>query len=138
VEPEASLPYLQQPATSPYPEPDQSSPCPPSHFMRTHRNLILHLRVGLPSGLFQASAKFRKICFTETEFVLALFERILCFAVRVRHASALPTPRIWVSLTTVSVLNQSYIVLSLFTYPPYHSQSCHKNHFLRSYDRSAL
>jgi len=28
MEPEGSLPHLQVPATCPYPEPDQSSPCP--------------------------------------------------------------------------------------------------------------
>jgi hypothetical protein len=28
MEPEVSLPYLQEPATCRYPEPDQSSPCP--------------------------------------------------------------------------------------------------------------
>jgi hypothetical protein len=28
MEPERSLPCLQQPTTCPYPEPDQSSPCP--------------------------------------------------------------------------------------------------------------
>ena len=28
MEPEGSLPHSQEPATCPYPEPDQSSPCP--------------------------------------------------------------------------------------------------------------
>jgi hypothetical protein len=31
MEPEGSSPYSQQPATCPYPELDQSSPCPPPH-----------------------------------------------------------------------------------------------------------
>jgi hypothetical protein len=31
MELESSLTHLQVPATCPYPEPDQSSPCPPSH-----------------------------------------------------------------------------------------------------------
>ena len=31
MESECSLPHLQVPATCPYPEPDQSSPCPPTH-----------------------------------------------------------------------------------------------------------
>jgi len=30
MEPEGSLPHLQEPATCPCPEPDQSNPCPPS------------------------------------------------------------------------------------------------------------
>jgi hypothetical protein len=30
MEPEGSSPYTQEPATCPYPEPDQSSLCPPT------------------------------------------------------------------------------------------------------------
>ena len=41
MEPECSLPRLQEPATRPYPEPDQSSPCFPSHFLTIHLNIIL-------------------------------------------------------------------------------------------------
>jgi hypothetical protein len=38
MEPGGSLPYSQEPATCPYPEPDQSSPCPlpPSHFLQDY------------------------------------------------------------------------------------------------------
>ena len=36
MEPESTL----QPATCPYPEPHQSSPCPPSHFLKIHFNII--------------------------------------------------------------------------------------------------
>ena len=36
METKASLPHSQEPATSPYPEPDWSSPCPPSHFLKIH------------------------------------------------------------------------------------------------------
>jgi hypothetical protein len=32
MEPEGSLPYSQQPATGPYPEPDESTPHPPTSF----------------------------------------------------------------------------------------------------------
>ena len=41
MEPESSLLHAQEPATSPYPEPDQSSPCPPSHLLRVHFNVTL-------------------------------------------------------------------------------------------------
>jgi hypothetical protein len=41
MEPEGSLPHSQEPATCPYPEPDQSSQCPPSHFLTIHFNIIL-------------------------------------------------------------------------------------------------
>jgi hypothetical protein len=34
------LPHLQDPATCPYPKPDQSSPYPPSHFLKIHLNII--------------------------------------------------------------------------------------------------
>jgi hypothetical protein len=34
MEPEGSLPHSQEPATCPYPEPYQSSPCPPSHLLK--------------------------------------------------------------------------------------------------------
>jgi len=41
MEPKDSLPYLQEPATCPYPEPDQSSPCPSFHFLKIQLNIIL-------------------------------------------------------------------------------------------------
>jgi hypothetical protein len=41
MEPEDSLPHSQQPTTCPYPEPYPSSPCPPSHFLKIHFNIIL-------------------------------------------------------------------------------------------------
>jgi hypothetical protein len=34
MEIEGSLPCLQEPATSPYPEPDESSPHPPTPFLK--------------------------------------------------------------------------------------------------------
>jgi hypothetical protein len=41
MEPEGSSPYSKQPATCPYPEPDQSSLCtPPSKLSKTHFNII--------------------------------------------------------------------------------------------------
>jgi hypothetical protein len=41
MDPEGSLPHLQKPATRPYPEPDWSSPCPPSNLSKVHFNIIL-------------------------------------------------------------------------------------------------
>jgi hypothetical protein len=37
----SSLPHSQMPATYPYPELYQSSPCPTSHFLKSHLNIIL-------------------------------------------------------------------------------------------------
>jgi hypothetical protein len=41
MEPEGSSPYTQQPATCPYPEPDQSSLRPPPNLSKIHFNIIL-------------------------------------------------------------------------------------------------
>jgi hypothetical protein len=41
MEPKGSSPYTQQPATCPYPEPDQSSLCPPPNLSKIHFNIIL-------------------------------------------------------------------------------------------------
>jgi hypothetical protein len=41
MEPEGSLPHSQELATCPDPEPFQSSPCPLSHFLKIHFNIIL-------------------------------------------------------------------------------------------------
>ena len=41
MEPESSLPRLQELANCPYSEPYQSSPCPPSYFLNIHFNIIL-------------------------------------------------------------------------------------------------
>jgi len=49
MEPEGSFPRLQEPATCPYPEPDQSSPCPHPTYWRSML-LSSHLRLGLPNG----------------------------------------------------------------------------------------
>ena len=57
MEPEGSLPHYQVSATCPCPEPDRSSPYPPSHFLKIHLNIIfpstpgsfkLSLSVGFP------------------------------------------------------------------------------------------
>ena len=49
MEPEGSLPRVQEPAICPYPEPDQSSPFPPFHLLKIRSLLSSHLRLGLPS-----------------------------------------------------------------------------------------
>jgi len=41
MEPEGSLTHSQVPATCPYPEPDQSSPCPIFQLLKIHLNIIL-------------------------------------------------------------------------------------------------
>ena len=41
MEPKVSLPHSQVPATYPYPEPAQSTPCPTSHFLKIYLSIIL-------------------------------------------------------------------------------------------------
>ena len=53
--PKGSL-CLKVPTTCPYSQPDQSSPSPlPSHFPKIQLNIILHLRLSLPNGLFPSA-----------------------------------------------------------------------------------
>jgi hypothetical protein len=51
MEPEDSSPYTQEPATCPYPEPNQSSLRPHPTTRRSILILSSHLRLGLPSGI---------------------------------------------------------------------------------------
>ena len=48
MEAEGSLPHSQQPATSLYSEPDQSSPCPPHPVLKIHFNIIFPSMPGSP------------------------------------------------------------------------------------------
>ena len=52
MEPEGSLPHLQVPASCPSPKPDQSSPCPPSHFLKNH--LIPGTKSHVPCPLLRS------------------------------------------------------------------------------------
>ena len=53
MEPEGTLQHSQEPATCPYPGPNQSSPCAPhSTSLKSIFILFSQLRLGLPSGLF--------------------------------------------------------------------------------------
>jgi len=55
MEPEGSLLHLQVPATCPYPEPDQPSPCSPSHFLKIRLNVILAFTSGSSEWLGKIS-----------------------------------------------------------------------------------
>jgi len=53
MEPEGLLPPSQASANNPYPEPQHSSTCPASHFLKIHFSIVLSpLHLGLSSGLF--------------------------------------------------------------------------------------
>jgi len=62
MESEGSLPHSQVPATCPYPESDQSNPCPLTHFLKIRLNIILPSTPGsskwlFPSGLLTKPCK---------------------------------------------------------------------------------
>jgi hypothetical protein len=46
MKPEGSLPHSRVPTTCPYPEPHQSNPCPPSHFLKIRLNINLQSKPG--------------------------------------------------------------------------------------------
>jgi len=46
MKPEVSLRHSQVPANSPYPQPARSSPCPTSHFLNIHLNIVLQYTPG--------------------------------------------------------------------------------------------
>jgi hypothetical protein len=52
MEPKGSLSCSQEPATGPYPEPDESNPDPKTMSLRHILTLSCHLHLGLPSSLF--------------------------------------------------------------------------------------
>jgi hypothetical protein len=52
IQPGGLLLHSQEPATCPYPEPDQSSPCPHYIFLRSILILSSHLCRGLPNDFF--------------------------------------------------------------------------------------
>jgi hypothetical protein len=54
MQPEGSLLCLKQPATDPYPEPDESSPDPHSISQRSILILSTHVRLGLPTKTLYA------------------------------------------------------------------------------------
>ena len=57
MEAEGSILHLQVPATCPYPESDHSTPCPPSHFLKIHLNIIVPSMPG--SSRWSLSLRFR-------------------------------------------------------------------------------
>ena len=69
MEPEGSSPRLQQPATSPHPKSDQSSPCPlRATSWRSILILSSHLSLSLRSGLFPSGwgAHIIKLCIMQS------------------------------------------------------------------------
>jgi hypothetical protein len=62
MEPESSLPYSKVSDTCPYPSPLHPVPIIPSHFPKIHLNIIPHLLLVLPSGLFPSGFPTKTMC----------------------------------------------------------------------------
>jgi len=50
------IPHSQHPVSCPYPEPDQSSPWPPFHFLKIHFNIVL--QHNITSSKWSLSLRF--------------------------------------------------------------------------------
>ena len=61
MEPEGLLPRLQVLTSCPYPEPDQSIPCPHTTSLRSFWILSSHLRLGFSSGLFPSGLPIKTL-----------------------------------------------------------------------------
>jgi hypothetical protein len=73
MEPEDLLPCLQQPATFPCPELDQSNPRSSISFLEEHFNMSSHLRLGLPRSLFPSYFPTKPclhLCYLHTCYIL--------------------------------------------------------------------
>jgi hypothetical protein len=62
MEPESSSPYTQVPATVPILSQLHPVPTTTSSFLKINLNIIPHLRLGLPNGLFHSSFPTNTLC----------------------------------------------------------------------------
>ena len=83
MEPEGLLPHSQNPITCPNPEPDQSSPCHTSHFLKIHLNIIFSSAPALSK--WSLSLRFPHQCPVYTPHLLPI----------VVHARPIPFLSIW-------------------------------------------
>ena len=50
--PEGSIPHSQGCSNNPYPDPNQPNSSHCTYFFKIHLNIVTHLCLGLPKGLF--------------------------------------------------------------------------------------
>jgi hypothetical protein len=94
MEPEGSLPDSQASAISPYPEPNQSSPCHPFHFLKINFNIVLPsmprsagsrpLLSIYTAPSFPCDTHTHTHTHTHTYIVKAIFVRVEFYAVETR------------------------------------------------------
>ena len=84
--PGCSLPHLQGPSTCPYPEPDQSNPCPtPSHLLTVNFNIIL------PSTAWSSKSSL-SLSFSRQNPVYSSPLHHTCYMLRLSHSSRFVHP----------------------------------------------
>ena len=98
MEPEGSLPHLQQLANCPYPQPDQSSSWPPSHFLKIHLNTILPSMPG-------SSKWYLPLRFPHQNTVYTYSLLLPCYTPRQSHSFRFYRPNNiwWVQITKLLV-----------------------------------
>ena len=97
----------QEPAASPCLQPDQSIPCPPSRFLKITFNIILHLYLGLPSGLFSSSFP-KKTLYATHPMRATCRANLLDFLTRIIFGERYIPNIQFVSVPLLSHLSQAY------------------------------
>jgi hypothetical protein len=123
MEPEVSLPRLQEAATCPYPGPDQSSPCLPSYFLKTHFKSVSPSKPG-------SSKCSLSLRFTHQNTGCSLPFPRNCYMPCPSHSSRFVHPHIiWWEVHVIQLL----IILCIFLHSPVTSSLlCQNIHFLFS------
>jgi len=118
MKPECPLPHLQVPATCPYPESEQSSPCPQSHVVKIHFNINLPSTPGFSkrsiSLRFPHLSPKRATCPTHIILLDWITRTIFCEAFRLLSSSL---SSFLDSTVTSSLLGLNILLSILFSNP---------------------